>query len=167
MIKKLVFLFSIVALVAFLFTSCSKTTASSAGCIYTNIDSIAPAAESAYIQAYLTANGLTATKAPSGIFYTINSAGSGVTPVVCSLVRVKYTGWLLPSSFKFAEDNSGTFNTTLGSTILGWQKGLPLIMPGGNITLYIPPSLAYGANPSGIIPANSYLIFGIQLLAVQ
>ena len=166
MIKKLFFLFSVSVLIVFLFSGCSKTTTTVAGCKYTNFDTIAPAVQTAYIQSYLTANGLTAIQHPSGLFYKINSTGTGATPTVCSSVIVKYTGWLMPSGFKFAEENGNAF-FTLGGTIYGWQKSLPLIMPGGNITIYVPPALAYGANATGSIPANSYLIFGIQLTAVQ
>jgi FKBP-type peptidyl-prolyl cis-trans isomerase len=49
---------------------------------------------------------------------------------------------------------------------LGWQYGLPLIKPGGKILLYLPPSLGYGSSPVGTIPANSVLIFEVQLVSV-
>ena len=42
-----------------------------------------------------------------------------------------------------------------------------LIAPGGSITLYLPPSLAYGSTAVGSIPANSILVFTIDLLAVN
>jgi FKBP-type peptidyl-prolyl cis-trans isomerase FkpA len=55
----------------------------------------------------------------------------------------------------------------LGQLIVGWQKGLPLISSGGKITLYIPPSLGYGSAAAGSIPANSILIFDIELISVS
>jgi FKBP-type peptidyl-prolyl cis-trans isomerase len=58
--------------------------------------------------------------------------------------------------------------STLGSLIDGWRQGLPLIKKGGEIKLYIPPSLGYGSdnsNPS--IPPNSILIFDVTLIDVQ
>jgi len=66
----------------------------------------------------------------------------------------------------------GTKTFTLGGLIPGWQKGIPLISSGGKITLYIPPSLGYGSvdvkqNNIVIIPANSILIFEIDLVAVS
>ncbi|HEY8688210.1 MAG TPA: FKBP-type peptidyl-prolyl cis-trans isomerase, partial [Chitinophagaceae bacterium] len=63
--------------------------------------------------------------------------------------------------------NHRTATFTLGQVIVGWQKGLPLIRAGGMITLYIPPSLGYGSSPFGSIPANSILIFDIELIDVQ
>ncbi len=61
----------------------------------------------------------------------------------------------------------------LGQVIPGWQKALPLVAKGGDITLYIPPSLAYGSksvkDSSGnvVIPANSNLVFRVLIADVQ
>jgi FKBP-type peptidyl-prolyl cis-trans isomerase FkpA len=61
----------------------------------------------------------------------------------------------------------------LGQLIHGWRRTLPVIKAGGFITLYVPPSMAYGAaitrdgNGNVIIPANAYLKFDIDLLTVQ
>jgi len=59
----------------------------------------------------------------------------------------------------------------LGATILAWQKGIPLLKRGGEIKLYIPPSLGYGYTDlvdrntnAVIIPANSTLLFDVKLL---
>ena len=51
--------------------------------------------------------------------------------------------------------------------IQGWQKGLPLVKKGGKIKLIIPPSLGYGATPQQGIPANSVLVFDIELVGVS
>lgn len=56
---------------------------------------------------------------------------------------------------------------------MGWQKGLPYIKGGGKIKLYIPPSLGYGAKDvkddmgNVIIPANSILVFSLELTDVK
>lgn len=155
-------LFSIIAIVL---TSCDKSVPVKGACTYTNSSNKATAAEIAYIQNYLTTNGLTAIQDTSGFFYSISANGSGTSPVICSTILVQYTGWLF-NGFKFDESTGGS-QFKLGAVIVGWQKGLPLIQPGGIITLYIPPSLAYGAVASGNIPANAYLKFYIKLVAVQ
>ena len=54
----------------------------------------------------------------------------------------------------------------LKNLIIGWQKGIPLIQKGGSIRLYIPPSMGYGSKSSSSIPANSTLIFDIDLVGV-
>jgi FKBP-type peptidyl-prolyl cis-trans isomerase FkpA len=120
----------------------------------------------ATVQAYVTANRPTAILHPGGFYYEIIAAGTGtVTPQICSDVRVKYAGYLT-TGFKFDEELTGiTFR--LGQLIVGWQRGLPLIKKGGTIYLYLPPSLGYGANAVGSIPANSILVFSVELVDVQ
>jgi FKBP-type peptidyl-prolyl cis-trans isomerase len=51
-----------------------------------------------------------------------------------------------------------------GSVIKGWDEGLQLLNVGGKATLYIPSTLAYGATERGPIPANSILIFDVEIL---
>jgi FKBP-type peptidyl-prolyl cis-trans isomerase FkpA len=155
--------------VVLLFTNCTKTKTPS--CPYTESAAVASAAEIAEVQNYLFGKGITnAIQHPSGMFYKITNAGTGtVTPTVCNFVSVKYEGYLTTGN-KF-EDNTSGF--TLGEVILGWQKGVPLIKTGGQITLYIPASLAYGtqvrrdAAGNIVIPGNSILIFNISLIAIN
>ena len=87
-------------------------------------------------------------------------------PTVCNRVTVRYSGRL--TSGAVFDSNLTGISFTLGQLIVGWQKGIPLIRPGGKITLYVPPSLGYGAaGAPPTIPANAYLIFDIDLVAVQ
>jgi FKBP-type peptidyl-prolyl cis-trans isomerase FkpA len=123
----------------------------------------APDAEIAALRTYISGNSITATEDPRGFFYTINSAGTGSNPTACSGVSVNYTG-KLTNGTQFDSGNNVSFN--LSQLIIGWQEGIPLIKAGGAITLYLPPSLAYGSNAVGGIPANSILIFTITLNAV-
>lgn len=152
-----------IATCALAFSGCKKS--SPEGCGYSESTLVAPASEVATLQAYITANHPTAIQHPSGLFYEITAPGSGANPSICSKVTVKYSGYLTTGA-KFDENLTGvTFS--LGDLIVGWQKGLPLVKKSGSITLYIPPSLGYGNRPVGSIPANSYLVFYIQLVDVQ
>jgi FKBP-type peptidyl-prolyl cis-trans isomerase len=54
-----------------------------------------------------------------------------------------------------------------GGIIKGWQEALVMMKPGAKWTLYIPPDLAYGANPRPGIPGNSLLTFDIEVLSVK
>jgi FKBP-type peptidyl-prolyl cis-trans isomerase FkpA len=118
------------------------------------------------LQAYVAANHPAATLHSGGFYYEIVAAGTGtVTPELCSYVNVKYAGYLTNGT-KFDENTTGT-TFKLGQLIVGWQRGLPLIRAGGSINLYLPPSLGYGSSTVGSIPANSILVFNIQLLDVQ
>jgi FKBP-type peptidyl-prolyl cis-trans isomerase FkpA len=123
----------------------------------------APAAEVTTLEQYLNANGIVATKDSRGFYYKVVNAGTGVAPNLCNSVRVAYTGTLTDGS-QFDANTNATL--ALGSVIKGWQEALPLIKKGGFIKVFIPPTLGYGDKVSGAIPANSILIFDIELMDV-
>lgn len=125
----------------------------------------APASEIQAVQDYLTAHNIQATQHCSGLFYRVDMPGTGTAPNICSAVRVNYEGKLTNDTVFDSSTTPVNFNLT--GVIPGWQKGIPLVKPGGRIYLYIPPSLAYGNNPNGPIPANSILVFRVDLIAVQ
>ncbi len=158
--KKLLVFGSIVIL----FASCKKETESK--CPYVESSLVAPAGEIATLQAYVTTSRPAAIQHPSGLFYEILAPGAGTTfPGICNTVSVKYAGYLTNGT-KFDENLTG-ISFSLGQLIVGWQKGIPLVKKGGSINLYIPPSLGYGSNAVGSIPANSILVFNIQLIDFQ
>jgi FKBP-type peptidyl-prolyl cis-trans isomerase FkpA len=166
--KKLVFL---LLAIPFVFTACSKSDTN--GCNLSELEVTAPAAEIAAVQAYLTANSITAAQHPSGFFYSITAPGSGATASLCSVVTVKYAGRLVNGTLFDSHTPATGAQFQLAQLIAGWQKGIPLIQKGGKIKLYIPPSLGYGPNPvldrlgNVSIPGNSILIFDIELVEVQ
>lgn len=145
-------------------SSCSKDEA----CNYNDSNVTASASEIANLQGYLGAYNITATQHPSGFFYKISQTGSGSAVVnLCSDITIKYMGTLTNGTVFDQTTGNETRTFELGKLITGWQNGIPLIRSGGKITLYIPPSLGYGNNPVGIIPANSILIFEIELINVS
>ena len=154
------------------FASCKKTPTTTCG--YTVSTIIAPASEQQALGDSLTAHGITATLNPAGFYYNINAAGSGPTATsLCSGFSVFYRGGFLNGS-GFDSSKSGVpVIFSLGQVIPGWQKGLPLVSKGGDITLYIPPSLGYGStnvtDSSGkvVIPANSNLVFRVVVADLQ
>ncbi len=123
----------------------------------------APASEIATLKAYIDGNGISATADSRGFYYNITAAGAASKPTVCNTVTVAYNGRLTNGS-SFDSNANATF--PLSNLILGWQEGIPLIGTGGSIILYLPPSLAYGSTARTGIPANSILIFTIDLKAV-
>lgn len=124
----------------------------------------APANEVADLQAWLASQNISAQADNRGFFYTIRQAGDSTRPTICSDVQVNYSGKLTSGS-EFDAGSQRRFS--LRGLIAGWQAGIPLIGEGGTITLYLPPSLAYGATATPKIPANSILIFDIDLLRVD
>lgn len=144
-------------------------------CNYSDSTIIVPDTEKQTLQDSLTAHGITAAVHASGFFYKINSQGSGQSVSnLCSTVSVEYKGEFFNGKIFDSTATGNIANFQLGRVIPGWQKGVPLVSKGGNITLYIPPSLAYGANPvkdnqTGvvIIPGNSYLVYKILIVDIQ
>ena len=64
--------------------------------------------------------------------------------------------------------NSTGFKFKLGNgdVIKGWDEGVAGMKVGGSRKLVIPPDLAYGSTAVGSIPANSILVFTVQLISI-
>jgi FKBP-type peptidyl-prolyl cis-trans isomerase len=107
------------------------------------------------------------------VFYKITSEGTGVNPTLCSNILVNYSAYRFGygNAFDSFLDPEG-IPFVLGRLIVGVQKVMPLVKAGGSITMYIPPSLAYGSEAQRdqlgniILPANSYIRFDMSLKAV-
>lgn len=102
---------------------------------------------------------------------TDTTVGTGAEAKDGDMVTVNYTG-TLDNGTKFDSSlNPGRtpFVFTLGAqqVIAGWDQGVLGMKVGGTRELVIPPSLGYGANANGPIPANSTLHFTITLLSVS
>ena len=126
----------------------------------------APAEEVTALKQYLTDRGISAKEDSRGFFYVIATEGGTKKPDACSNVTVNYKGTLINGTV--FDESSAPVGFSLTSVIAGWREGIPLVGEGGKITLYVPPSLAYGSNPpSRAIPPNATLIFDVELLKVN
>lgn len=119
------------------------------------------------IENYLKQKNITnAQQTASGLYYVIQTEGSGANPTLQSTVTVRYRGQLLNGTI--FDQTSGEAGTSFGllNVIKGWQEGLQLMKKGGRATFFIPSGLGYGAQGagSGRIPAHSVLIFEVELL---
>lgn len=117
------------------------------------------------IQYYLSENGLEATQGDFGMYYNISVEGSGASPSLSSSIEVKYKGSLLNGLVFDQTNGNDTLGIPLTNVIGGWQLALPLMKPGGKGTFYFPSVLGYGISSAGSIPANSVLIFEIELIS--
>nr|MBA3682346.1 FKBP-type peptidyl-prolyl cis-trans isomerase [Bacteroidota bacterium] len=87
-------------------------------------------------------------------------------PKSSSNVTVNYKGSLRDGTV-FDQSGAAGISIGLNSVIEGWKEGIPLFKKGGKGVLLIPSALGYGDKATGKIPANSVLIFDIELLNVQ
>ena len=97
--------------------------------------------------------------------------GDGQEVEKFNIVTVNYTG-LLENGTKFDSSlNPGRtpfrFTVGAGQVIKGWDEGLMGMKVGGKRKLTIPRELGYGSRDNGPIPANSTLIFEIDLLGIE
>lgn len=111
------------------------------------------------------------TTTASGLKYHDFNTGSGAEAQRGTQVTVHYTGWLQTGAkFDSSVDKQRPFSFKLGvgDVIAGWDEGVAGMRVGGKRQLVIPPELGYG--PGGyppVIPANSTLIFEVELLEVR
>ncbi len=104
----------------------------------------------------------------TGLLYKVDKAGTGDAPKDSDTVVVNYKGTLIDGK-EF--DNSYTrgepLSFRLDGVIPGWTEGLKNIKKGGKIKMVIPPELAYGKTGVPGIPANSTLVFEVELLDIK
>jgi FKBP-type peptidyl-prolyl cis-trans isomerase FkpA len=163
-------LICLLAFIPFVFSSCFKDQ-----CGYLDQQYVASSSEIAYMDNFFTTNSITGlTQHSSGVYYKITSEGTGSSPNLCSNMLVNYSAYRFGYGNPFdsyLEPQGIPF--ILGQLIVGVQKVMPLVKAGGSITMYIPPSLAYGSEAQKdqlgniILPANSYIRFDMALKAVQ
>jgi FKBP-type peptidyl-prolyl cis-trans isomerase FkpA len=157
------FIFPVMCAALFFFSLGCLKSSSSATCVVHNVTDDEP-----LIVNYLNANSITGyVKHSSGLYYKIETQGSGPVPTASSKIYVKYTGTFLDKTLFDAVTDSSKTGWVLGTLIQGWQIGLPLIQKGGKIMLLVPSALGYGCTATGSIPANSVLVFEVELEDVQ
>jgi FKBP-type peptidyl-prolyl cis-trans isomerase len=84
-------------------------------------------------------------------------------------ITAHYTGALCKNSiiFQSSHDFGKAITFGLDQVIAGWTLGVPGMKIGGTRRLIIPAAQAYGAHsPAKNIPANSDLVFDIDLVAI-
>jgi len=104
--------------------------------------------------------------------------GDGAVAASGKNVSVHYTGWLYDEAktdykgakFDSSHNRGEAFDFPLGGgqVIAGWDQGIAGMKVGGQRTLIIPSTLAYGERGAGgLIPPNAVLVFDIELLGVR
>jgi FKBP-type peptidyl-prolyl cis-trans isomerase FklB len=110
------------------------------------------------------------TTTASGLQYKVIAPGDRKAPAVAPTdqVTVQYLGKLLDGSEFDSTYTRGTPMTfTVNGVIPGWREALVLMKPGAKWQLFVPPELAYGANPQRGIPGGSLLLFEVELVSVK
>ncbi|ELY6382876.1 FKBP-type peptidyl-prolyl cis-trans isomerase [Cronobacter sakazakii] len=104
----------------------------------------------------------------TGLLYKVEKEGTGAAPKESDTVVVNYKGTLIDGQeFDNSYKRGEPLSFRLDGVIPGWTEGLKNIKKGGKIKLVIPPELTYGKNGVPGIPANSTLVFDVELLDIN
>ncbi len=96
--------------------------------------------------------------------------GTGAVVPEGATVTAHYTGALCKNGiiFQSSHDFGEAISFPLNGVIEGWTKGVPGMKVGGWRRLIIPAAMAYGdQSPAPNIPANSDLVFDIEILGIN
>lgn len=93
--------------------------------------------------------------------------GTGAKVKETNTVSANYTGWLASNAKQFDSswDRGSATDFSLSEVITGWKKGLAGQTVGSQVLLIVPPDEGYGSTAQSSIPANSTLIFVVDILA--
>lgn len=140
-----------------------------------------PVNDDSALQTYFKIRNISPIKTASGLYYSIQKEGVGANAAAGDTVVMNYRGNLLDGTVFDSNIDSAfmhvmplNFVLGTGRVIKGWDEGISYLKPGSKAFFYIPSRLAYGAqsrpgstaNPKGI-PANSVLIFEVELVAAK
>lgn len=126
------------------------------------------------LQEYFLKNDLHPKKGSGGMYYSIAKEGTGRQILIGEVVKMNYTGRLLDGTVfdsntdpKFRHQEPFVTEIGAGRVIKGWDKGIQLLKKGTVATLYIPSIMGYGEEGAARIPANSILVFDVEVLDVM
>lgn len=120
--------------------------------------------------------GVTIVTTGSGLQYADIVVGTGAVAQDGSSVAVHYTGWLADGTGFDTSRGLQPLPFTIGQhqlAVVGFEEGVVGMKVGGKRRLFVPAALGYGAtavydqNGRLVIPANSDLIFDVELVSVQ
>jgi FKBP-type peptidyl-prolyl cis-trans isomerase len=104
----------------------------------------------------------------SGLGIKIITPGEGEAPKMSDRVRVNYVGKLKDGTvFDESRGKKKPSDFTVAHLMGGWAAAMSSLKPGGTAIFFIPPDLGYGSRKAGNIPADSGLIFEVELVAIN
>lgn len=103
----------------------------------------------------------------SGLGIQVLREGEGAPPQRTDKVRINYVGRLLDGTEfdRSAAGKPAVFRVQ--ELVTGFAAGMATMRAGGRSVFYIPPHLGYGGIRAGKIPANSSLVFEVELLEIN
>jgi FKBP-type peptidyl-prolyl cis-trans isomerase FklB len=119
-----------------------------------------------FLEKNKTRSGVTLTA--SGLQYEVLKQGAGPKAKATDTVVVRYHGTLVDGTvFDSSVERGDTAEFAVTGVIQGWVEALQLMAVGDKFKLFIPAALGYGPRATGKIPANSVLIFEVELMQIK
>ena len=120
------------------------------------------------IERYATKKNWDMTVSESGLHYQVLQEGTGDEPITFgSEVTLSYKGTLLNGKVVDQTPPNKPLKSLLKGLIKGFQEGLLGQTAGAKVRLIIPPQIGYGDTELEKIPANSILVFEIEVVDVH
>lgn len=104
----------------------------------------------------------------SGLQYMVMKEGEGSSPTLNDTVMAHYKGTLIDGKeFDSSYTRGQPAEFPVSGVIKGWTEALQMMKKGGKMKLFVPPELGYGEVPRPGIPANSVLVFEVELMDIK
>lgn len=106
----------------------------------------------------------------SGLKYIALKQGTGPMPDSGDVISLHYSGYLTNGKKFDSSVERGepiTYPFKIQPMIPGWQEGTAMMNKGSKYRLLIPSKLAYGERAMGQIPANSTLMFDVEMVDIK
>ena len=105
-------------------------------------------------------------KTESGLQYYIIEEGTGPVPNAGQSISAHYFGVLMDGTEfdnSFSRGKEFSFPVGMGRVIPGWDEAFTTLKVGTKAVLFVPSAIAYGEQGNSVIPANSDLVFYVEL----
>ncbi|MCS6821085.1 MAG: FKBP-type peptidyl-prolyl cis-trans isomerase [Microscillaceae bacterium] len=124
-------------------------------------------ADDKIIAEYVAKNRIPAKRTYNGVWYVIDSVGTGDFARKSDIIEVNYTGKFLDGRV-FVKRNNYDFPVGENFVLKGWEEFIVLLREGGKGMCILPSTLAHGEKGvEGLIPPNTPLIFEIEFLKIK
>jgi FKBP-type peptidyl-prolyl cis-trans isomerase FkpA len=117
------------------------------------------------IEAYIKSKNLELERSESGLYFTIIEEGEGDEILYSNNVSFTYKGTLLNGDVFDEQNEPVTFK--VNQLIGAWKEIMLDLKKGGKAFLITPPQLGYGDRELDKIPANSILVFEMEVTDVN
>jgi FKBP-type peptidyl-prolyl cis-trans isomerase FkpA len=126
-------------------------------------------AEDDQIKAYIAKKGWTAQATTEGVYYVIDSVGTGTAmPTITSVIKCFYKGYFLNETvFDSNLAPKAPIEFSLNTLIQGWQIGFQKFKAGGKGKIIVPSGYGYGSQGSANIAPNTILVFDVELVSFR